>query len=111
MSKIVLDLPSDVPSLGFPEYADALADIVVKSDARFAIGIFGDWGSGKTTLMRAIRARLPATAAICVDFSAWRYEKEEHLIVPLLDAVRAARTPLARVSQTPGQLWRVSPLV
>jgi hypothetical protein len=75
VNKIILDLPSEAPSLGFPEYADALADIVMNSDARFAIGIFGDWGAGKTTLMRAIGKRLPTVAAICVHFSAWRYER------------------------------------
>ena len=40
--------------------------------------------------MRAIEAQLDQKRTICVQFSAWRYEKEPHLIVPLLDAVREA---------------------
>ena len=90
--KILLDSPADIPALGFGQFADALAEIVTESDPRFAVGIFGNWGSGKTTLMRAIRARLsepPASDRVVpVWFNAWRYEKEEHMIVPLLDVLR-----------------------
>jgi hypothetical protein len=86
--KLLLDVPSRQPELGFSHTANALAQIIVESDPQFAIGIFGGWGSGKTTLMRAIEDQLDSTRVISVRFSAWRYEKEEHLIVPLLDAVR-----------------------
>lgn len=88
--RILLDTPSDSPALGFPEIADALAEIVMESSPRFAIGLFGGWGAGKTTLMQAIESRLDPSRAIAVRFSAWRYEKEEHLIVPLLDSIRDA---------------------
>jgi KAP-like P-loop domain-containing protein len=88
--RILLDTPSDRPALGFPGIADALAEIVMESSPRFAIGLFGGWGSGKTTLMQAIESRLDPSRAIAVRFSAWRYEKEEHLIVPLLDSIRDA---------------------
>jgi len=88
--KILLDVPSRNPVLGFPESASALARIATESEPRFAIGVFGGWGSGKTTLMRAIEERLDKNVAVPVRFTAWRYEKEEHLIVPLLDTVREA---------------------
>ena len=62
-----------------------------RSRAEFAVGIFGTWGSGKTTLMRAIEEQLKGRDDIvAVWFSAWRYEKEPHLIVPLLDVLREA---------------------
>jgi hypothetical protein len=86
--KLLLDVPARQPALGFPSTARALAEIVMESDPQFAIGIFGGWGSGKTTLMRAIEDQLDSDRAISVQFSAWRYEKEEHLIVPLLDVIR-----------------------
>src|ERR1043166_2948298 len=88
--KLLLEVPSKQPALGFSTTAQALARIVMESDPQFAIGIFGGWGSGKTTLMRAIEGDLDSTHAIPVQFSAWRYEKEEHLIVPLLDTIREA---------------------
>jgi hypothetical protein len=97
--KILLDQPSKEPALRFDVKAKGLEEIIVESDPQFAIGIFGDWGSGKTTLMKAIKRELEGTEAIPVEFSAWRYEREEHLIIPLLDAVRAT---LVRVSERDG---------
>lgn len=88
--QILLDLPAAQPALGFEETAIALASIIEKSSPRFAIGIFGSWGAGKTTLMQRIDAKLNSGDLVKVEFSAWRYEKEEHLIVPLLDCVRDA---------------------
>src|SRR6516225_9294017 len=56
--KILIDLPSKKPSLGFDATASALAQIIRDSPPRFAVGIFGNWGSGKTTLMEEIRRKL-----------------------------------------------------
>ena len=89
--QILVDDPAEDPRLGFREYADAFAQIVCGSPPRFAVGIFGNWGSGKTTLMRAIMARIEGRDdVIPVWFNAWRYEREQELIVPLLDVLREA---------------------
>jgi KAP family P-loop domain len=90
MRKLLLDLPASEPALGVPDVAAALARIIAQSEPRFAVGVFGGWGSGKTTLMEAIRRQLGADDVVSVEFSAWRYEKESHLIVPLLDTIREA---------------------
>jgi hypothetical protein len=87
--RILLDEPARRPALGFDEYAQAFAAITRQSEPRFAVGIFGDWGSGKTTLMHAIeRELLVEEQVVTLWFNAWRYEREEHLIVPLLDTLR-----------------------
>jgi len=88
--KIILDSPATNPALGFDNAATALKDIIERSRPQFAIGIFGTWGSGKTTLMHAIEKKLDPAKTIPVQFSAWRYEREPHLIVPLLDTIREA---------------------
>jgi energy-coupling factor transporter ATP-binding protein EcfA2 len=86
---ILLDTAATKPGLGFDEAAGALSDLALNSPAQFAIGIFGVWGSGKTTLMRTIHAKVKEdSAAVPVWFNAWRYEREEHLIVPMLDTIR-----------------------
>jgi hypothetical protein len=87
--RVLLDAPTTRPALGFDDYALAFADVILHSAPQFAIGIFGDWGSGKTTLMEAIKRELEVSEAVIpVSFNAWRYEREEHLIVPLLDTLR-----------------------
>ena len=40
------------------DYAGVLADQAVKADTPLTIGIFGRWGSGKTSLMRLTQAEL-----------------------------------------------------
>ena len=87
----------------FAQIAEALAAIVLASEPRFAVGIFGGWGSGKSTLMEEIErlvARQPQ--AIVVRFNAWRYEREPHLIVPLLDTIRAALSEWAAAPEHGG---------
>lgn len=88
--KVMLDEPSPAPALGFDGFAEALAELIMSSRAEFAAGIFGSWGSGKTTLMRAVQGRLAGDDVVTVWFNAWRYEKEPHLIIPLLDVLRDA---------------------
>jgi hypothetical protein len=47
----------------FERYADTFARIIAAQDTRtpLTIGVHGDWGSGKTTLMRRIQAKLDET--------------------------------------------------
>ncbi|MGD2207492.1 MAG: SUMF1/EgtB/PvdO family nonheme iron enzyme [Anaerolineae bacterium] len=60
----------DEPVLGgetahfqFEAYANTLARLVAAKTTRtpLTIGVFGEWGTGKTTLLRAIQARLDET--------------------------------------------------
>jgi hypothetical protein len=87
--KILLDSPTQSPALGYREIGRGLATIISDSEPQFAIGVFGGWGTGKTTLMAAIKTALPKSSVITVDFNAWRYEREPQLLIPLLDTIRA----------------------
>lgn len=74
--------------LRFKQYATILARAALDTPESFTIGVYGGWGSGKTSLMRMILETIEADdKAIGVWFNAWRYEKEEHLIVPLLATI------------------------
>jgi len=100
--KVVLDDPAREPGLGFGEYATAVAEMILYSRAEFAVGIFGGWGSGKTTLMDAVRGRLADDGrVVTVSFNAWRYEKDPHLIIPLLDVLRDALRERDRTRNAP----------
>jgi predicted KAP-like P-loop ATPase len=50
--------------------------------------VFGEWGTGKTSLMRLIeRMLVDNDDVVTVWFNAWRYEQEEHPIVPLVGTI------------------------
>lgn len=90
-------------SFGFENYASMLSDRIVDNLEDFAkpplaIGIFGQWGSGKSTLLNEIYTNLngkkiKTTASdmerqvVPVLFNAWRFEKEENLIISLLKTI------------------------
>ncbi|KPL00748.1 MAG: hypothetical protein AMJ90_07740, partial [candidate division Zixibacteria bacterium SM23_73_2] len=86
-AKILLDVPVDDGVLGFDNYRDALINIIRGSEPRFTIGIFGGWGTGKTTLMRMMKRKLDDEGEVTVWFNPWEYEKEEHQIIPLLQTI------------------------
>ena len=107
--RVLIDDPAMVPELGFQAYATSLSDIVRNSSPEFAVGIFGTWGSGKTTLMRQIERLLTADRSVVTAwFTAWRYEKEPHLIVPLVDVLREALDQRAATEPVPGPARRAA---
>lgn len=51
--KIIIDQPaSDVPD--FKKYSERLSQIIANSKPQFKVGIFGGWGTEKTTMMKMI---------------------------------------------------------
>ena len=89
MAKIVVDIPTK-EGLGFEDYAEALVNIILESESPFTIGILGEWGVGKTSLMQTMLEKLEAkeNGVIPIWFNAWRCERERNLaIIPLLEAL------------------------
>jgi hypothetical protein len=86
----------ETDALHFERYVEPLTQIITNeiTDTPFTVGVFGRWGSGKTTLMHMIEASVMAKAAAgkqeytVVWFNPWLYQSEENLIVPLLHTVR-----------------------
>ena len=89
---IITDDIAIEPILDFNLYRNAIVKIVRNSYPKFTIGIFGDWGTGKTTLMHSInRALIHDNDLITVQFEAWRYEREDQFaLVPLLKSIAFA---------------------
>ncbi len=89
---IITDDVSIKPILDFNLYKDAIKRIITKSFPKFTIGIFGDWGTGKTTLMNTIDKDLrEENNIITVRFESWRYEREDQFaLIPLLKTIAFA---------------------
>jgi hypothetical protein len=72
----------DQDAFGHRDYAEALATTVLAVEAPFTIGLFGEWGSGKTTILEEVERQLACRSGgdvAVVVFDAWRYEGEEAL--------------------------------
>ncbi|CAI9831680.1 hypothetical protein IBTHAUMO2_360003 [Nitrosopumilaceae archaeon] len=83
-----LDLVSDEPAkenlqFEFDEYAEAISGFLADNNTPrpFVIGINGEWGSGKTTFLRAIKKRLEEKntdeSQKIIEFSSWQYERTD----------------------------------
>jgi formylglycine-generating enzyme required for sulfatase activity len=98
------DAPAVEDALNFAPYAKTLADIVADpaTETPLTIGVFGDWGSGKTSLMRMVERRVRDRPAAEIQafpveplwFNAWMYSREEALWRALLLHVLRGIRPL-----------------
>ena len=53
---------SSAKLFNFDAYSDAFAEIIKSARTPFVIGIFGDWGCGKTSLMKTVEKNMQSTA-------------------------------------------------
>lgn len=69
---------------------EALRDFLDNEQTQppLTVGIYGEWGSGKSSLMRMLSTQLQSTGRyVTVWFNAWRHNKEEHLGPALLQSI------------------------
>ncbi len=120
---------SDQPAMelvrfGFYSYADTLAGLIAnnKNETPLVIGIYGHWGSGKTTLMKAMQARLDGSQQVAklanrlgaaeteirrcktIWFQAWKYDKESEILAGLLETIFQAMAADDFFSQAKGKI-------
>lgn len=62
------------------EYVDALVQILQNTEPPWNIGVFGKWGTGKSSIIRLLFDRLEDHSdfqdAVCVEFDAWKHAED-----------------------------------
>jgi predicted KAP-like P-loop ATPase len=89
-TRIITDEPTK-EAQDFREYSRRLSKIIINSTPRFTVGIYGDWGTGKTTIMQMLKEELDKNYSNNLEtirFDSWRYEKEKYsAMIPLLRTI------------------------
>lgn len=109
-SYILSDLPTEKDSLDFAPYVNTLVEVITSPNTStpLTLGIFGTWGSGKTSLMRMIEKGLPKSFRT-TWFNAWMYDKEDTLWrVLLLHVLTALKEAIPE--NKPGDIERLNDL-
>jgi formylglycine-generating enzyme required for sulfatase activity/ABC-type dipeptide/oligopeptide/nickel transport system ATPase subunit len=73
---------SDRDDLQFSDFIPALKSILTEAQTPLTLGVFGPWGSGKTSLLRMLEkevAGLGEDSVRAVWFTAWKYTRHEAL--------------------------------
>jgi len=91
---ILIDDVEKTPTHDFNSLSNTISNIIRNSIPHFTIGIYGEWGTGKTTLMKSIERNLSENqenneqSFLPIWFNAWKYEREDCLAtVSLLKTV------------------------
>lgn len=94
---IISDIPeSEAPQFRFDEYAQSIADVIgnPKNKTPLVIGLYGEWGSGKTTLMKRVehylqpeQKKIEYRTCKTVWFQAWKHAGEEAILAALIEEI------------------------
>ncbi len=93
--------------LGMRQYADVIAGAALGTPGPFTIGVFGDWGQGKTSLLSSAKSLVDTAGrddVVTVWFNAWRHERDDQPIVPLIGTIVAELE--RRGATDDGASWR-----
>lgn len=91
------DSESDQDFLNFTELADQIVTLVHNpAMLPISIGVFGTWGTGKSTVLRLVETRLPRPGQhLVVKFDAWLYQGFDDARAALMEVVATALLELA----------------
>ena len=104
------DSESDQDFLNFTEVADQIATLATNPALLpISIGVFGTWGTGKSTVLKLVEARLPKPkegdkakigAPIIVEFDAWMYQGFDDARAALMEVVASELLKVAEERKT-----------
>lgn len=75
----------DDDDLNRRDFAEQLTDHIIKSKGKLTVGIYGPWGSGKSSFINMMRMKVPPTH-LTIHFTPWYFgEKSDGVILEFLD--------------------------
>jgi len=81
--------------IGHQDYRDGILQVIksVKSVGSFTIGIFGNWGTGKTSFLTQLKECInnitnDEKSYITTWFNPWQFAEEKHLIIPFFHVLK-----------------------
>jgi GTPase SAR1 family protein len=73
--QFISEKPKDGKLLfGHEEIVNTLEKVVLKSPESFTIGLYGDWGSGKSSIAETLQSNLKSQNIPLVIFDVWKHE-------------------------------------
>jgi predicted KAP-like P-loop ATPase len=99
------DSETNIDLLDFDYLVDVTKKIILNNNLTpSTIGVYGDWGSGKSSLMEMIMNDISKEAnVLCVKFNGWLFEGYEDakiaLIGSILDEINKERRPVAKAKK------------
>ena len=84
------DKESKIDFLNFNETAESIKDLITEKELMpISIGVFGDWGAGKSTILELTKASLESDEQeyIQVHFDAWTFQGYDDAKAALLETI------------------------
>lgn len=69
-----IELNSEDDKLSFNKIVESVIDLLKLPERPFTFGLFGKWGTGKSTILGEVEKRLDGKDYYVVTFDAWKYE-------------------------------------
>ncbi|MFT6873681.1 MAG: putative KAP-like P-loop ATPase [Roseivirga sp.] len=84
------DKESDIDFLNFNETAESIKDLITEKNLMpISVGVFGDWGAGKSTILELTKSALEDDGEnfIQVSFDAWMFQGYDDAKAALLETI------------------------
>lgn len=78
------DTPTTNDLLGYKRFAEPLVRRIINAtgiSTPLTIGVYGEWGSGKTSFLKMIDEALRKQDIHPIWFNAWKYDQEDNLFL------------------------------
>jgi len=110
------DKRATIDLIGFERYADAIAGLLLNDRLLpLTVGIYGEWGSGKSSVMYLTEQRLmqgkdEEDAVLCISFNGWMLQGYDDtkaaLMTKIIETLKEKRSMVSRTAEKAEQLLK-----